>query len=136
MIDRWLYDYLIAFVSETHNSQIKSIDNSWSERHPFFLSLPLMMTFEPLHNRLKISVFAESVSIHIAFRSFNDSLTDEICSREIHVSNPHRNDISLAKDCFSQIIFDTFCASSIYNLIEIVYHINIILFNANMRIYL
>ena len=45
-----------------------------------------MMTLYPLYNRFKISVFSECISIDIAFRSFDDSFTDEISRREIHIN--------------------------------------------------
>ena len=122
VINRRLNYYLIIFFRQTHHSEVKSIDNSRSERHPFFLRFPLMMTFQPIHNRFKISVLAKSVTINISLCSFYHGFTYKICRREIHIGNPHRDNVIFTKDILSQIILNTLSISTVYYLVEIVFH--------------
>ena len=121
-IDRRLYNDFVAFVGESHHSHIESADNARSVSHPFFLYIPVVAATDPVRNSLKIRIFTESVAVNIIFCTVYHCFTDEIWGTEIHVGNPHRDDIGIAKNFISPIVFNTLSASTVYYLVEIILH--------------
>ena len=100
-IDRRLNDYLITFLSQAHDSHIECRDNARSICHPFCFHIPSVTAMNPIGDGLKISFFTESVAVNIIFCALNHSVSDEIRSTEIHVGDPHRDDIGFTEDFFS-----------------------------------
>ena len=81
-----------------------------------------MTAFQPTGNGLEISIILEMIAVNGVFGPFDDCLSDEVGSFEVHVSHPHRQHIRIAEHLSAQVVFHAVGVSAIDDFVEIVFH--------------
>ena len=128
-IYRRLNDDFITRLGEGQHCHIETTNNTWHERHPILMHIPMMMPKNPFPNGLKISLIFEMITVDRMLSPLDDSFAHEVGGLKVHVGHPHGQHIRIAEDLLAQVIFNAVGISAINGFVEIVFHCLIVVFD-------
>ena len=121
-INRRLDDDFVARLGKGQHSHIEPTDHTRHKRHPFLGHLPLVASLQPSRNGLKIGFVLEMIAINRMLCPTDDGLPDEIRGLKVHVGDPHRKHIRVAKNLLSQVVFNAVSISTFDDFVKIIFH--------------
>ena len=122
-IYRRLNYHAVAFVGQCTNCESKACHHTGREAEPLTLYRPIVATLLPADDRIEIACGANAVAIHFVISTTNYGLGDLGHYLEIHIGDPHRDDVVASEYTQVFVEFDTSGPFTTRNRVEIILHI-------------
>ena len=136
MVDWRLDDDLVAFLREALDGKSDTFYDTGDVAEPFPFDVPVVFVVNPVDDALVIFVGIEGVAEDLMVATLAKGVHDKIRSTEIHIGDPKRDQIPIAKPLFQLVVFDAIGSLAVYNFVEVImFHGNKLqLFPANLVI--
>lgn len=122
-IYRRLNHHAVAFVGQCTNCESKACHHTGREAEPLALDLPIVATLLPADDCVEIACGANAVAIHFVISTTNYGLGNFGHYLEIHIGDPHRDDVVASEYTQVFVEFDTSGPFTTRNRVEIILHI-------------
>lgn len=122
-IYRRLNHHAVAFVGQRTNCERKASHHTGREAEPLALHRPIVATLLPADDRIEIACGANAVAIHFVISTTNYGLGNFGHYFEIHIGDPHRDDVVASEYTQVFVEFDTSGPFTTRNRVEIILHI-------------
>lgn len=122
-IYRRLDHHAVAFVGQCANCESKACHHTGREAEPLALYRPIVATLLPADDRIEIACGANAVAIYFVISTTNYGLGNFGHYFEIHIGDPHRDDVVASEYTQVFVEFDTSGPFTTRNRVEIILHI-------------
>ncbi len=121
-IYRRLDHHAVAFVGQCADCKCEASHHTGREAEPLALDRPIVATLLPADDCVEIACRANAVAIHFVICATNDRLGDFGHYLEIHICDPHRDDVFASENIEVFVEFDTGSSFTTRNGVEIILH--------------